>query len=216
VSANQPAVPATPVTGAQRERYDRVVAAAAELLSAGGEDAVQMKDLGQRAGVSLATLYRYFPSKDYVLLAVCLARFQAAMRKVAAEAPRGDSVRSRVAGHLVREFRAQRRDRRLTAALSRVLTESRHANAAIIETIEHLHVQILRHVAGAGGPLTGQQQKVLPIVLDIYGAASRHWLAGDFAAAEAERQIEAGCKLLELPDDVVDAELERSAPSVLL
>jgi TetR/AcrR family transcriptional regulator, cholesterol catabolism regulator len=214
VNTNQPAVPATPVTSAQQERYDRVVAAAADLLSAGGEEAVQMKDLSQRAGVSLATLYRYFPSKDYVLLAVCLASFQAAMRKVSAEAPRGDTVRARVASHLLREFRAQQRDKRLTAALSRVLTESRHSNAAIIEAIEHLHVQILRHVAGAGGPLTGQQQKVLPIVIDIFGAAVRHWLAGDFPAAEAERQIEAGCQLLDLPADVVDAELERSAPSV--
>lgn len=215
MNANQPAVPATPVTSAQRERYDRVVATAAGLLSAGGEEAVQMKELARRADVSLATLYRYFPSKDYVLLAVCLARFQAAMRKVAAEPPRGDSVRSRVEGHLMREFRAQRRDKRLTAALSRVLTESRHGNAAIIEAIEHLHFQILRHVAEAGGPLTRQQQRVLPIVIDVFAAASRHWLAGDFAAAEAERQIEAGCQLLELPGDVVDAELERSAPSVV-
>jgi hypothetical protein len=56
----QSAARATPVTPAQRERYDRVVAAA-EVLFAGGEEAVQMKDLAQRAGLSLATLYRYFP-----------------------------------------------------------------------------------------------------------------------------------------------------------
>jgi hypothetical protein len=150
-----------------------------------------------------------------VLLAVCLARLQDAMREVAAETPRGGSVRSRVAGHLRREFRAQQRDRHLTAALSRVLIESRNSNAAIIEAIEYLYFQILRHVAEAGGPLT-LQQKVLPIVLDIFGAASRHWLAGDFGAQEAKRQIEAGCRLLDLPAGVVDAELERSAPSVRL
>jgi TetR/AcrR family transcriptional regulator, cholesterol catabolism regulator len=67
--------------------YDRVVAAAAEVLSAGGDEAVQMKDLAQRAGVSLATLYRYFPSRDYVLLAVSLARYQEAAREVFAEPP---------------------------------------------------------------------------------------------------------------------------------
>lgn len=73
------------------------------------------------------------------------------MRKVAAETPRGDSVRSRVAGHLRQEFRAQQRDRHLTAALSRVLTESKYSNAAIIEAIEYRHFQILRHVAGPTG-----------------------------------------------------------------
>ena len=38
------------------------------MLSAGGEDALQMKELSQRADVSVATLYRYFPAKDHVLL----------------------------------------------------------------------------------------------------------------------------------------------------
>ena len=73
----------------QQARYDRVIAAATEILSAGGQEAVQMKDLAQRAGVSLATLYRYFPSKEYLLLAVALARYQAAWLLVSAEEPSG-------------------------------------------------------------------------------------------------------------------------------
>ena len=83
---NLPAVPETPV---QQARYDRVIAAATQILSAGGQEAVQMKDLAQRAGVSLATLYRYFPSKEYLLLAVSLSRYQAAWRLVSAEEPSG-------------------------------------------------------------------------------------------------------------------------------
>lgn len=210
----QPTVPAAPATPAQQARYDRVVAAASEVLSAGGEEAVQMKDLTQRARISLATLYRYFPSKDYVLLAVSLARYQDAARKVFAEVPQGDSVRDRVASYLMSEFRAQQRDQRLTAALTQVLTETRRSYSAIIETIEHLHLQIVRHVAAAGGSLSEQQEKLLPIVIDIFSAATRHWLAGSFSASEVKLQIEIGCQLLELPDDVVDSELARAAPDV--
>src|SRR3954447_3529045 len=121
---NQPTSPVTPVTRAQQERYDRVVATATEALSAGGKDAVQMKDLAQRAGVSLATLYRYFPSKEYVLLAVSLARYEAAARKVFAEVPAGDTVRERVRRHLMREFRAMEREQRLTSALTQVLNSA--------------------------------------------------------------------------------------------
>jgi AcrR family transcriptional regulator len=201
------------VTPAQQERYDRVVAAA-EVLSAEGEEAVQMKDLAQRAGVSLATLYRYFPSKDYVLLAVSLSRYQEAARKVFAEVPRGDSVRERVTNHLMREFRAQQRTQRLTAALTRPMNETSRSYSAILETIEHLHLQIVRHVAAAGSPLSEQHQKLLPIVIDIFNAASLHWQAGDFSVSEAESQIEVGCQLLEIPDDVVSSELERAAPDV--
>jgi AcrR family transcriptional regulator len=173
-----------------------------------------MKDLAQQAGVSLATLYRYFPSKDYVLLAVALARYQDAARKVFSEVPQGDSVRERVASHMMREFRAQQRDQRLTAALTQVLTETSRSYSAIIETIEHLHLQIVRHVAAAGGSLSEQQEKLLPIVMDIFSAATRHWVAGIFSVSEVKFQIEVGCQLLELPDDVVDSELARAAPDV--
>jgi AcrR family transcriptional regulator len=213
---NQPTSPATPVTRAQQERYDRVVDAAVAALSAGGQDAVQMKDLAQRAGVSLATLYRYFPSKEYVLLAVSLARYQAAARKVLAEVPPGNTVRERVTSHLMREFRAQQREQRLTAALTQALTGTARTYSELIEAVEHLHLQILRHVAAAGGPVSEQQQKVLSVVLDIFSGATRRWLAGTYSAAEAKFNIETGCELLELPDDVVDAELERAAPDVAI
>ena len=206
---NLPAVPETP---AQQARYDRVIAAATEVLSAGGQDGVQMKDLAQRAGVSLATLYRYFPAKDYVLLAVALARYQAALALVSAEVPRGGTVRERVAAHLRREFRAQQRNRRLTAALAAALTGGGRSYSPIIEAAEHTHAQVVRHVAAGGGKLSEQQEKLLTVVLDICGAASRRWLAGSYAVADVEAQIEIACQLLELPDDVVNAELGRVAP----
>ena len=208
----QPTDHATPTTPAQQARYARVLAAAAEIVSAEGAQAVQMKDLAQRAGVSLATLYRYFPSKDYVLLAVSLARYQEAARKVFAEVPRGDSVRARVTNHLLREFGAQRRNPRLTASLGQALTDTRRGYSPMIETIEHLHLQILSHVAAAGGALSDGQYKVLPVVSDIFRAATRRWLAGVFSVADAEFQIKIGCELLEVPDDAVAAELERAAP----
>ena len=207
-------LPAIPETQAQQARYDRVIAAATEVLAAGGQEAVQMKDLAERAGVSLATLYRYFPSKDYVLLAVALARYQAAVRHVATEVPRGDTVRERVAAHLMREFRAQQRNQRLTAALAAAMTGGQRSYSSIIEAAEHTHAQVVRHVAAAGGKLSEQQEKMLTVVLDISGAASRRWLAGTYSVADVEAQIEIGCQLLELPDDIVDAELERVAPDV--
>ncbi len=208
-SESLPAVPGTP---AQRARYDRVIAVATEVLSADGLEAVQMKDLAQRAGVSLATLYRYFPSKDYLLLAVALARYQAALRKVSAEVPRGDTVRERVALHLRREFRAQQRSQRLTAAVAAAMNGGGRSYSSIIEAAEHTHAQVVRHVAAGGGRLSEQQEKLLTVVLDVSRAATRRWLAGTYSVADAEAQTEIGCQLLELPDDVVDAELERVAP----
>jgi AcrR family transcriptional regulator len=209
-------LPVVPETSAQQARYDAVIAAATEILSAGGQEAVQMKDLAQRAGVSLATLYRYFPAKDYVLLAVALSRYQAAWRRVSAEVPRGDTVRERAFAHLMREFRAEQRNKRLTAALAAVLTGGGRSYSSIIEAVEHTHAQIVRYVAAGGGTLTEQQEKLLTVVLDIKGAAARWWLAGTYSVADVEAQIEIGCQLLELPDGVVDEELGRVAPDVAI
>ena len=207
-------LPAIPETTVQQARYDRVIAAATEILSAGGQEAVQMKDLAQRAGVSLATLYRYFPAKDYVLLAVALSRYQAALRQVSAEVPRGDTVRERAFAHLMREFRAEQRNKRLTAALAAALTGGGRSYSSIIEAVEHTHAQIVRHVAAGGGPLSEQQERLLTIVLDIARAATRRWLAGTYSVAEAEAQITIGCQLLELSDQVIDEEIGRVAPDV--
>jgi TetR/AcrR family transcriptional regulator, cholesterol catabolism regulator len=191
-----------------------VVTVAAGLLSAGGADAVQMKDLGQQAGVSLATLYKYFPSKDYVLLAVCLSRYQEMASQVFAEKAGGGSAQSRAADHLRREFSALQQDRLLAAALTKVVRESRRSNGPIIEAIEHLHLQILLHAAAGSAPLSDQQQRVLPVVLDIFEAASLCWLTGDFSASDVDQQIEVGCALLALPDGTVDSELGRAAPDL--
>jgi TetR/AcrR family transcriptional regulator, cholesterol catabolism regulator len=209
--------PATPSTPAQRERYDRVLATASAILSAGGEEALQMKDLAQRADVSLATLYRYFPSKDHVLLAISLANYQAAARKVLQEVPRGDTARERVTRHLLREFRAQQRDQRLTTALTKVLTETSRSYSEIIEFIGHVHVQLLAHVAATGaGPFTERQRRLLPIIIDNFGSASRRWQTGVCSAAEARFQIRVGCHLLDLSDDELDAEQELAAPAQTL
>jgi AcrR family transcriptional regulator len=58
---------------AQRARRDRIVRAAIDLLAAAEYDAVQMRDVAERAGVALGTLYRYFSSKEHLYAAANLA-----------------------------------------------------------------------------------------------------------------------------------------------
>src|SRR5438128_2639988 len=53
----------------QAERRSRVVSAAKALAAKGGYVAVQMRSVAQEADVALGTLYRYFSSKDALLLA---------------------------------------------------------------------------------------------------------------------------------------------------
>ncbi|MBO0833492.1 MAG: TetR family transcriptional regulator [Actinobacteria bacterium] len=209
------AEPAIPSTAAQHGRHDRILAAATAMLAAGGEDALQMKDLSQRAGVSLATLYRYFPAKDHVLLGILLNRYSAALARITAEVAPGATARERVTSHLLREFRAQQREPRLTAALGRVISETKRSYSEVIEQVERLHLQMLEHVAGAGQPISPEQRQLLPVVQAIFGTATRRWLTGVYSPAKARLEIRLGCRLLDLPDSAVaeDEALADKRPS---
>ncbi|WP_151599931.1 TetR/AcrR family transcriptional regulator [Actinomadura physcomitrii] len=185
-----------PVTPSQHDRYQRMLQAATAMLAGGGEDALQMKELAERAAVSLATLYRYFPSKDHLLLAISQSRYENALRRVRSETPQGTTVQERVANHLLREFRAAQRDQRLTTALNRVLGDTRPEYAPIILQTQQLHLQVIEHVAMAGGPVDGELRRRLRIVIDVFVAAAGRWLAGVSSAAEARFEIRVGCYLL--------------------
>ena len=65
----------------QQERRERIVQAAITLLVRGEYDAIQMRDVAQEAGVALATIYRYFTSKEHL--------YAAALLTWAADYPRG-------------------------------------------------------------------------------------------------------------------------------
>jgi AcrR family transcriptional regulator len=171
-----------------------------------------MKDVPALAKVSLAALYRYFPSKEHLLLAIALDRYEKAYRRISANPPRGGTVRERVSSYLLREFGAEQRNQKLTAALHRVLTGTSRDHAETLERISHLHEQILRIIAEADGPLSAQQQRMLPVVRAVFGDATRRWMAGVISATDARFQIRTACRLLDLPGEVIDEDLEQSAP----
>ncbi len=56
--------PALPVSADQKDRYRRILRAAARLGTERGHERMQMNDVAKEAGVAIATLYRYFPSKN--------------------------------------------------------------------------------------------------------------------------------------------------------
>jgi AcrR family transcriptional regulator len=51
----------------QRARRDRIHAAVLELAAEGGYDAVQVRDVADRAGVALRTLYNYYDSRENLI-----------------------------------------------------------------------------------------------------------------------------------------------------
>jgi AcrR family transcriptional regulator len=57
-----------PISAAQAATRRRLLDAARELATAGGYEAVGMRNVAARAGVSAPTAYQYFSSKDHLLV----------------------------------------------------------------------------------------------------------------------------------------------------
>lgn len=71
--ARQPAEPSSPE---QKDRYQRILRAAGKLGAEHGLERMQMNDVAKEAGVAIATLYRYFPSKTDLFVGVLHSQIQ--------------------------------------------------------------------------------------------------------------------------------------------
>ncbi len=105
----------------QHQRRKRIVQAAAALASRGGIEAMQMRTLSERAGVALGTLYRYFPSKMDLVVAVVSEELDLLEGSIERRPPRGGSAPERAVEVLMRATRGLMREPELAEALIRSL-----------------------------------------------------------------------------------------------
>jgi AcrR family transcriptional regulator len=178
--------------------------AAEAMLAQEGETGLQMNQLAQRADVALATLYRYFPSKDHVLGAVALERWKRASQRIDSMHFDGDTPGARAAAMMVGEFRRVQREPEIAAALERVGSAPDRSTGEYMEGIRHIALQILMAaVEQRGSAATEEQRAMAPIVTAACLGAINHWLAGILSADQARAQIRAAARLLDLPPEIV-------------
>lgn len=68
-----------PAQQRSRERLERILAAASDLIATKGSDALRMSDVAGRAGISIGSLYQYFPDKSAIIRTLA-ERFNEASR----------------------------------------------------------------------------------------------------------------------------------------
>ncbi len=68
-----PRIEAENIQAHVRQQTDRIVDAASKLFSERGYQGTELSDIAKEVGLARNSLYRYYPNKDYVLLA-CLKR----------------------------------------------------------------------------------------------------------------------------------------------
>jgi TetR/AcrR family transcriptional regulator, cholesterol catabolism regulator len=113
------------MTSGQLARRAKIIEAVIDLIADVGADAVQMRDVAQRSGVALATVYRYFSSKEH-LLAAALEDWQKRLtrRVLAAAGPTEQGPLPGVLDCLQRAQRAFHRNPKMTALMLQAMTST--------------------------------------------------------------------------------------------
>ncbi|TRV82029.1 TetR/AcrR family transcriptional regulator [Streptomyces sp. 130] len=189
----RPAAP--PLTERQEARRRRILRAAAELAGRGGFEAVQMREVAEAAEVALGTLYRYFPSKTHLLVALLRDRLQQLCTALREHPPAGDHAAARVAGTLMRAFRAMEREPRLADAMVRALTFADRSAGSEADAVSRLTTAIILDAMGTGHPTPGQLSAVRVIEYTWHSALIT-WLSGRATVAQVRTDIETACRLV--------------------
>jgi len=171
------------LTQSQQERRDRMLEATAELAQQGGWDAVQMREVAQRSDVALGTLYRYFPSKEFLLVSVMLSDIEGLADRLAVRPPEGEDPVERVIDVLRRANRALQREPQVTIAMIRALVSG---NQDIAPAVLQTRLMMRRIISDALGAEAGDEDVAegdglmmsIDLLSDVWMAALVGWISG--------------------------------------
>ncbi|CAM3672367.1 TetR family transcriptional regulator [Nocardioides marinus] len=184
-------------SSAQRERRKRILDATIELASQGGFDAVQMREVADRAEVALGTLYRYFPSKIHLLVSALGREFEKAEGALRGREIPGDTPAERVIEVLKLTSRGLQGDPHLTEALTRAFMFADSSVQSEINQVGMLMTSMVTRAMHPGRTEFGDQDVAIAKVIgDVWLSALVGWVTGRSSAADTAQQIEVAVRLL--------------------
>jgi AcrR family transcriptional regulator len=179
--------PGPALSRSQAARRERVIRAAQELGAEGGYDAVQMRDVAARGEVALGTIYRYFPSKDALLLAVMVQWLGDLEDRVSRRPPTGATTVERIMDVLTRALRTMDREPRLTAAVIGAMTAGDPASVGAIGEATRTMARVLT-AAFPDDVDPGLEARAAKALGHVWWSATISWANGmgdiDWVAAE--------------------------------
>jgi len=185
-------------SAAQRERRTRILDATIALASEGGFDAVQMREVADRADVALGTLYRYFPSKIHLLVSALSREFDSVEEISKTRKVPGDTPYERVMFVLERTTRSLQRDPKLTEALTRAFM---FADNSVKDEIHEVGMKL---TALIGRTMTGsldheptqEEADIVRVIADVWLASLVGWVTGRQGAQDVLRSMDTAVRLL--------------------
>ena len=187
-------------TAAQRARRGRIIAVALSLAARGGYDAVQMREVAERSGVALGTLYRYFPSKVHLLVSAMASEVDQLSARLQKRQATGETRAERVSFVLERSTRSLQRDPLLTEAMVRAMMAADATVAAEVQAVREGMTDLIVQAMRGGGPPREHDVELAAILQDVWFARQIAWLGGRIGIADVWRDIHLAITLV-LADD---------------
>ncbi len=180
---------------AQRERRARILDVTLALASRGGFDAVQMREVAERADVALGTLYRYFPSKIHLLVSAMSREFRGAAEKLERSPVPGETAVDRVLYVLGRHTRTLQRTPMLTEAMTRAIMS---ADASVANEVLEVDRHTRRMITGAmaDGEPTEEHQAIAEVIGAVWLSSLMSWVMRRSSAEDVAKRLELAVRLL--------------------
>lgn len=182
------------MTGAQRARREAILSATMDLLDEREHGQIHMRDIAERSGVALATLYRYFASKELLYAHAIVAwgrAFGPATQRLASGAASDRERMDQAFRRTIKAYERQPAFYRLIAALE--VTEDRDAHD-VFQAFSSGYQALLRDVLTDTDP--EDAALIAQMLLATLGSALRKWSLGDWPVARVYDQMASAIDLI--------------------
>lgn len=203
------AAPVARLAANQLRRMRRIVDAAVELAESGGFEAVRLRDVAERSEVALGTLYKYFRSKEDILLFALNEEMDVLERAMAARPSTDGSSLERAVEFFRRATRAIARRPQLARAMIRAMAAG---DADTVMKLAFLQLRIARLVVATlrgeapdlAKPLdspagTAHEQAVAQTLMNVWFSSLVGWAAGLHGERVVTEHIRTGAELMLAP-----------------
>jgi len=193
----------------QMKRMRRIVDAAVELAEQGGFEAVRLRDVAERSDVALGTLYKYFRSKEDILLFALDEEVSRLEQGLLARPPAGDTPFARAVDFFRRTSRALIGRASLARAMIRALT----GTDELAVKVAAFQLRIARLVAAAlrgeapdlAAPLdasvgSARERAAALTLMHVWFSALVGWSAGLHGERSVVEQVRTAAGLLLGPE----------------
>jgi AcrR family transcriptional regulator len=183
-----------PISAAQAATRHRLLDAARELATEGGYDAVGMRNVAGRAGVSAPTAYQYFSSKDHLLVDLLVELVSQTTTMLSDRTPAEGAPVERTVATLRRAVQQVEQAPNLYVAMTRAYISGSHdvahARAAMESSTRHW-IDL-----AVGDSAIGDRDAIVRILEDVLFANMVGLVTGSRTPGEIGDQLELAARTL--------------------